>query len=85
MAELVPCDEGYERNPDTTRCRKVQASEVPLVGYPIQSTTKGSSDATGWIAFAAVLTLALGYGVWEWRGEIAGVARRGLAIFKTSK
>lgn len=85
VAELLPCDEGYERNPDTNRCRKVQASEVPLVGYPVQSTAKGSSDATGWIAFAAVLTLALGYGVWEWRGEIAGVARRGLAIFKTSK
>lgn len=85
VAELLPCDEGYERNPATNRCRKSQVGGIPLSSYPVQPSPKSSVDATGWLAFVAVLAVALGYGAWEWRHEISGLLNRGLGKFKTSK
>lgn len=53
--------------------------------YPVQSNSGLGADRTGWIAFAAVLTLAVGYGIWEWRHEISALTRRVLGSFKHSK
>lgn len=67
---LEPCPEGQERNPETNRCRKV-VSDVPEVAYAIEPIEyKGGSETLVW-SVGAVSLLAVSYGVWEWRIEIA--------------
>lgn len=85
VAELLPCDEGYERNPDTHRCRKIKEDTIPEAAFPISPMKTSEKDTLGWWAFGAVATLAIGYGIWEWRQEIAGIARRVLGIFVHNK
>ncbi len=85
VAELLPCDEGYERNPTTNRCRKVAATDMPAAAFPVTPVQPTAADTAGWVAFGVVTSLALGYGVWEWRVEIAMLGRRLLAIFTHSK
>ena len=85
VAELLPCEEGYERNPDTNRCRKVSGSAMPSADFPVAPVKVAAYDTAGWWAFGAVLAVVVGYGVWEWRTEIAAVARRVLGIFTRSK
>lgn len=85
VAELLPCEEGYERNPDTNRCRKASASSMPEAAFPVTPVAKLASDMAGWWAFGVVLAMAIGYGIWEWRVEIVGFARRALGIFTRTK
>lgn len=85
VAELMPCDEGYERNPATNRCRKVASADMPNAAFPVTPTATAATDTAGWIAFGIVSTIAVGYGVWEWRVEIAALARRFVGIFARSK
>ncbi len=85
VAELMPCDEGYERNPATNRCRKVTSASVPSAGFPVTPVAAAASDKAGWWAFGAVLVLAAGYGVWEWRAEIVGTGRRVLGILRRTR
>lgn len=69
---LKPCAPNQERNPATNRCRAVMASTIPTADYALEETNSGSSPI-GWLAFAGVGGLAIGYGVWEWRRELAGL------------
>lgn len=85
VAELMPCDEGYERNPASNRCRKVAGGDVPAAEFPVEPLKAAASDVAGWWAFGAVLAVALGYGAWEWRAEIASFARRALGILARNK
>lgn len=85
VAELLPCDEGYERNPATNRCRKIQSSAIPLVNYPVAPSGSTNVDTSGWLAFAAVVALGLGYALWEWRHGLSGLYKRTLGIFKSTK
>lgn len=85
VAELLPCDEGYERNPATNRCRKVHSDTVPSAAFPVTPTGQSQKDMAGWWAFGIVLAIALGYGVWEWRRELAGLGGRAFARFGRSK
>lgn len=71
-SDLQPCAVGQERNPETNRCRKVLGSAVSQAGHKLEDTPS-SGSTIGWIAFATVGLLALGYGIWEWRREIAGL------------
>jgi hypothetical protein len=72
-SSLKPCAANQERNPDTNRCRKVLGSSIPSASFAVEdSAAEAGQQTIGWLAFAAVGTFAVGYGVWEWRREIAG-------------
>lgn len=74
VAELLPCDEGYERNPATNRCRKVAGVSTTATVAPasLVEQAKGSQwDAWTWALVGVGATGAIGYGVYEWRKELA--------------
>lgn len=80
---LADCGEGRERNPDTHRCRNIVTASVPSAAFapvPIKETAKGF---VGWWALGGVGVLAAGYGVWEWRRELAAVAHRAVKILRS--
>ncbi len=74
-SSLTPCQPGWTRNPDTNRCRKgtgaILGSSIKDVKDPHSATSY-----TGWIVAAAAIVAALGYGVYEWRQEIANLFLR---------
>lgn len=71
--ELVPCQEGYERNPDTNRCRKLVESAAQQAVVEVEQ----SAQNMGTYAVAAVAATGIvGYGVYEWRSELAKFGRR---------
>jgi hypothetical protein len=77
---LVDCGEGRERNPETHRCRNIVTASVPSAAFapvPIKETAKGF---VGWWALGGVGILAAGYGVWEWRRELAALMLRASAF-----
>lgn len=69
------CDEGWERNPETNRCRKIKVTEMP-VGTPCCTADSDSTAWTTWVTIAGIATIALGYGLWEWRQEIGSAVQR---------
>ncbi|MGB4762424.1 MAG: hypothetical protein WBP12_03665 [Candidatus Saccharimonas sp.] len=77
VADLIPCNDGYERNPATNRCRKVVAgSEVKGAEYPVEPIEQGSGNTVGLWTLVGVVAIAVLYGVWEWRHEIARLGQR---------
>lgn len=76
---LADCGEGRERNPATNRCRNVQtvSSKASVAPQP-QETASGWSVWT-WTLLAVGVTGAVGYGVYEWRHELASVGRKVVA------
>ena len=74
-SDLVPCKEGQERNPDTNRCRNV-VSVMPLVEYKPEQTNSSANNYVLWWSLAAVLFVAIIYGIWEWRNEVVGLFRK---------
>lgn len=78
-SSLKPCAANQERNPATNRCRNKSASSAAAKAVrDIESQTV--ADRGGWfLAGSASLGLA-GYGVAEWRSEIATGLRRFSAL-----
>ncbi len=74
--QLKPCAAGQERNPDTNRCRKAAITDVPAADFAVKDAKQTGSDFVGWWALGIIAIMAIGYGVWEWRGEIVGLARK---------
>ena len=74
-SSLVPCKEGQERNPETNRCRNI-ASAIPLAEYKPEQTNQSANNYIIWWSLAAVLLVAIMYGIWEWRHEIVGLFRK---------
>jgi len=70
--QLTPCKLGQERNPDTNRCRNITA-RVPAADFAVQPVAETGNAFIGWWAVGGVGTLAIGYGVWEWRHELLTV------------
>lgn len=69
-AGLTPCQDGYERNPATNRCRKAAVAGASTA-YPVEPYGEsGDSTAMFW-AIGGIAAVAIGYGVWEWRQELA--------------
>lgn len=66
---LKPCKEGQERNPDTNRCRKIR--ETAEAAFAVDETPPGDGNHYGWWAAGVAATGAVGYGVYEWRRDIA--------------
>ena len=80
VADLIPCNDGYERNPATNRCRKVQsAAAVKGAQFPVEPATVATGNTAGFWTLAGVVAAGAGYGIWEWRTEIASAVRSVLA------
>lgn len=77
-SSLKPCQSGYERSPATNRCRKTIAS---LASDNLQDQPKNSkvSPLLDNRIIAAVIGLAIAYGIYEYRLEIINLYNRILA------
>ncbi len=78
----APCKEGQERNLETNRCRNIV--KMSNVDYGIKGVhTKANAQLAWyyWAAIIAVVLLILGYAVWEWRQELAGIWVKTRAAF----
>ena len=69
-----PCEEGYERNTETNRCRKIQ--QLTKAPYTVSQEIIARSQGNGQWVFFAVGSMAGGYGVWEWRHDVARLIRK---------
>jgi len=81
---LAPCKAGQERNPDTNRCRNV-ASTMTKADYAPEQTGQSSGNSIMWWSLAAVGSVAIVYGLWEWRQEIIHFMRKFGSFLKPSK
>lgn len=83
VAELLPCDEGYERNPATNRCRKVAgvATTASSSGQLVEEDESAGPNIWTWSLLTVVVVGAVGYGVYEWRHELAGAGKSIAAKF----
>ncbi len=68
---LVPCKEGYERNPETNRCRKASGTAAGAL-----SNTAVAQTPVNYPAIATISVAALGYGLYEYRQELAEFLRK---------
>jgi len=77
-SSLVPCKPGQERNPETNRCRKsTSATLAASSDLAAQESATSETEPTSWYMLAGVVgVIAGGYGLWEWRSDIAGATRR---------
>lgn len=71
---LKPCAANQERSPETNRCRKKSTQKLAQEVKDVQSPLL--ANRTGWLMAGGALTVAGGYGVWEWRSEIRNGLRR---------
>lgn len=81
----APCKEGQERNPETNRCRNIK--QITKADFAVKGATNQVQAGTNWYVWAAiagVVLLVIGYGVWEWRGELKKVYNRIKAKFAGS-
>lgn len=85
-SQLKPCKPGQVRNPETNRCRKATGDVLPAADFAVTKVPDDNavSSPIGWLAFAGVGGLAVGYGVWEWRRELTGLFG-GLGTFFSRK
>ena len=80
---LKPCASNQERNPETNRCRKAVGVSIPVANFAVEpSPADLARNNVGWVAFAGVGSLAVGYGVWEWRREIIGGLAKMAGVFR---
>ncbi|HRQ86732.1 MAG TPA: hypothetical protein PLY16_01345, partial [Candidatus Saccharibacteria bacterium] len=79
---LTPCKEGQERNPDTNRCKTIPTMPADI-DYEVLGDIQQEQQTTWpWILAVAILGAGIvGYGVWEWRQEIAKIIRKLLSGF----
>jgi hypothetical protein len=71
---LKPCAEGWERNPETNRCRK-KVSTAPA-SFAVQPGDPTGGGATYMLASAGVIAATLGIVLFQFRMEIANLARK---------
>lgn len=69
---IEPCPEGQERNPATNRCRAITSS-TPATLTDAATTKTGISSY--WLG-GGVIVAAIGYGIYEWRSELAKLFRK---------
>lgn len=76
--ELADCGEGRERNPETNRCRNVLAAStnIPSAPFAPEQIKQVAEGTLGWWALGGALLAAVGFGVWQWRFEMANLLSR---------
>jgi hypothetical protein len=79
---LTPCKDNQYRSEETNRCRTIATSAPPAAAFAVEPIKDTEKVFVGWWALGGVMTLAAGYGVWEWRREIVSGVRK-LATFFT--
>lgn len=83
---LKPCDEGQYRSEETNRCRKIATPAVlGSSTFAVEPIADTRTAFVGWWALGGVAALALGYGVWEWRRELAKGAQKIVAFMAPRK
>ncbi len=71
-ASLVACKDGQVRNPETNRCRKVAGSTTNASATTTPNSENNQNKSKlNYGVFAGIAILVLGYGVYEYRGDIA--------------
>ncbi len=83
--DVTDCGEGRERNPVTNRCRNVVRSDVPAAAFAVEPIKDGASAFVGWWALGGVVSIALGYGGWEWRREILVALHQASMLFRIKR
>lgn len=83
-SQLAPCKEGQERNPETNRCRNVASASLPPAAFAVEPVAETGKAFAGWWALGGVGSLAVGYGAWEWRREVASFIQK-IGAFLTSQ
>lgn len=73
---IKPCKDSQYRSEESGRCRNLPIAAVPDAAYAVRTIKDTGMVFVGWWALGAVGLLALGYGVWEWRRDIATVIQR---------
>ena len=51
---------------------------MPVVPFAVQPIQAISTAWTTWVTIAGIATIALGYGLWEWRQEIGSAVQLSL-------
>lgn len=73
-SSLKSCPTGQERNVDTNRCRKIVAANALAKVQDVSSAVLNSR--TSWYLAGIAGLVALGYGAWEWRHDLANLIAR---------
>ena len=68
-SNIKPCKAGQERNPETNRCRNI-VSVIATADYAPTQVNQSEGNGVVALSFVGAGTLAVSYGVWEWRTEI---------------
>jgi hypothetical protein len=71
-----PCQPGQERNSETNRCRTIK--KLDTANYAVLGATS-EEQPNQWYIFAAIAAAVLavvGYAIFEWRREIAGLFKK---------
>jgi hypothetical protein len=71
---LKPCAEGWERNPETNRCRKKVSTEP--ASFAVQPGNPTGGGTMFMLASIGVLTVTTAIIIFQFRMEIANLARR---------
>jgi len=80
-----PCKDNQYRSEETNRCRNLPASSVPESSFAVQPVKDTAMAFVGWWALGGVGALAIGYGMWEWRREIAAYVGKTVGSFSGKK
>jgi hypothetical protein len=82
---LTPCKDNQYRSEETNRCRTIAATIPPPAAFAVEPIKDTGKVFVGWWALGGVMTLAAGYGVWEWRREITSGVRKLVTFFTFHK
>jgi hypothetical protein len=72
--DVKPCKDGYERNEETNRCRKI-ASALGAASTTLNDEPSGKTKIDSRI-IAVVMSLILGYGIYEYRTDITRLSSK---------
>ena len=75
-SSLEPCGPGRERNPETNRCRRIAVANSSAINSVEDVNVVSTGAPTNWWLAGVVGFIAILYGAWEWRYDIANVYRR---------
>lgn len=74
--QLTPCREGQERNPETNRCRTIRSAAPAAADFAVEEYDEGDDVRFSWAVMGTAGSLAVGYGLWQWRFELLSTIRR---------